>query len=89
MEIFAQEHAVDGERVPLGGAVVVIKMVFVAMVTWMECAVQTTGGVVLFSFQQESKTESNSVEAPFEQALWIKKVILLTENLLVIIHTLK
>ena len=50
MEIFAQEHAVDGERVPLGGAVVVIKMVFVAMVTWMECAVQTTGGVVLFPF---------------------------------------
>ena len=50
MEVFAQENAVDGERVPLGGAVVVIGMVFVGMVTWMESAVQTIGGVVLFSF---------------------------------------
>ena len=28
MEIFAQQNAVDGERVPLGGAVVVIGVVF-------------------------------------------------------------
>ena len=50
MEIFAQEDAVHGERVLLGGAVVVIRMVVVAIITWMECAVQTIGGVVLFSF---------------------------------------
>ena len=50
MEIFAQEDAVDGERVPLGGAVVILTLVVVAMVPWMECAVHTDGGVVLFSF---------------------------------------
>ncbi|CAH3020172.1 unnamed protein product [Porites evermanni] len=43
MEIFAQEDAVHGERVLLGGAVVVIRMVVVAIITWMECAVQTIG----------------------------------------------
>ena len=50
MEIFAQQNAVDGERVPLGGAVVVIGVVFVAMMTWMECAVHVIGDVVHFSF---------------------------------------
>ena len=44
------ENAVDGYQVPLGGAVVVIGVVIVAMVTWMESAVQSVGGVVLFSF---------------------------------------
>ena len=44
------ENAVDGYQVPLGGAVVVIGVVIVAMVPWMESAVQTVGGVVLFSF---------------------------------------
>jgi len=64
MEIFAQEHAVDGERVPLGGAVVVIKMVFVAMVTWMECAVQTTGDAIHHIIVSRLATNLGEVTAP-------------------------
>ena len=50
MEIFAQKVAVNGERVTLVGAVVIITVVFVALVPWMECAVHVIGGVVHFSF---------------------------------------
>ena len=50
MEVFAQKNAVNGERAPLGGAVVILTMLFVALVPWMECAVHVVGGVVLFSF---------------------------------------
>ena len=40
MDICAQKNAVRGHRGPLGGAVVIFSMVFVAMVPWMESAVQ-------------------------------------------------
>ena len=50
MEGYAQKDAVFGERVPLGLAVVILTLVVVAMVKWMESAVHTVGGVVLFSF---------------------------------------
>ena len=50
MEGFAHINAVHGERAPLGGAVVIQTMVFVALVPWMESAVHVIGGVVHFSF---------------------------------------
>ena len=50
MEAYAQKDAVFGGRAPLGLAVVILTLVVVAMVKWMECAVHTIGGVVLFSF---------------------------------------
>ena len=50
MEIFAQKDAVSGEGAPLGGAVVILTLVVVAMMPWMESAVHTVGGVVLFPF---------------------------------------
>ena len=50
MEVYAKKDAVFGERVPLGLAVVILTLVVVALVPWMESAVQTVGGVVLFSF---------------------------------------
>ena len=40
MDICAQKNAVRGHRGPLDGAVVICPMVFVAMVPWMESAVQ-------------------------------------------------
>ena len=50
MEVYAKKDAVFGERAPLGLAVVILTLVFVALVPWMESAVHTVGGVVLFSF---------------------------------------
>ena len=50
MEIFAQKDAVGGGGVSLGGAVVILTLVVVAVVPWMESAVHTVGGVVLFPF---------------------------------------
>ena len=50
MEGYAQKDAVFGERAPLGLAVVILALVVVAMVPWMESAVHTVGGVVLFFF---------------------------------------
>ena len=50
MEVYAKKDAVFGERVPLGLAVVILTLVAVALVPWMESAVHTVGGVVLFSF---------------------------------------
>ena len=50
MEGFAQENAVHGVRALLGGAVVILPLVFVALVPCMESAVHVIGGVVHFSF---------------------------------------
>jgi len=50
MEIFAQKDAVHGVRASLGGAVVNLTLVFVALVPCMESAVHIVGGVVHFSF---------------------------------------
>ena len=40
MDICAQKNDVRGHRGPLGGAVVIFPVVLVAMVPWMESAVQ-------------------------------------------------
>ena len=50
MVVYAKKDAVFGERTPLGLAVVILTLVVVALVPWMESAVHTVGGVVLFSY---------------------------------------